>query len=177
MQKSANRDGSNWSRKNKVPLGSSRVSRAKLFPIIQRSPRQPDNVCSPWGEAFSICNVLWLSFPLKRPSISALNPIESEGAIKIPSCHKKPLRRVDAGRLLANMKRSPAPHCFSVCARLSASLERVRQKNCPTEQEVLNFYCLHFHRGSHLSGIRGAFTNLEGEIWKVTQAVVSREQW
>lgn len=116
------------------------------------------------GLSFQHLQCIAAVLPSEDPSVSALNPIESEGAIKIPSCHKKPLRRVDAGRLLANMKRSPAPHCFSVCTRLSASLERVKQKNCPTEQEVLNFYCLHFHRGSHLSGIRGRFTNLDREM-------------
>lgn len=45
--------------------------------------------------------------PSEDPSVSTANPIESEGAIKIPSCHKKPLRRVDVGRLLADMKRIP----------------------------------------------------------------------
>lgn len=91
-------------------------------------------------QAFSICNVLWLSLPPSEdPSISATNPIESEGAIKIPSCHKKPLRRVDAGRLLADMKRSPAPDWFSVCTGLSASLKRVRQKTAQQSRKCLIF--------------------------------------
>lgn len=86
----------------------------------------------------------------EEPSVSAMNPSQSEGAIKIPSCHKKPLRRVDVGRLLADMKRIPAllpallADCFSVCTGLLASLKRVRQ-NCPADQEALSFYNLHFH--------------------------------
>lgn len=56
------------------------------------------------------------AFSSGDPSVSTPNTIESKEAIKIPSCRKKPLRRVDARRQLANMKRSPAPHCFSVTA-------------------------------------------------------------
>lgn len=56
------------------------------------------------------------AFSSGEPSVSTPNTIESKEAIKIPSCRKKPLRRVDARRQLANMKRSPAPHCSSVTA-------------------------------------------------------------
>lgn len=102
---------------------------------------------------FSICNALWPSLPLKIPLSLWRIPLSQKKAIKIPSCHKKPLRRVDAGHLLADMKRIPAlllasaSDCLSVCTGLSASLKRVRQ-NRPVDQEALNFYNLHFHLGS-----------------------------
>lgn len=103
--------------------------------------------------------------PLSNPPC-AMNPTESEEAIKIPSCHKKPLRRVEVGRLLADMKRIPAPDQFSVCIGLSAFLKRVRQ-NCPADQEALNFYNLHFHSCSHWSGISATFTKRNSEkTWK-----------
>lgn len=56
------------------------------------------------------------------PSVSTPNTIQSKEAIKIPSCRKKPLRRVDARRRLANMKRSWAG------STLPGSLQRLTQK-------------------------------------------------
>lgn len=99
---------------------------------------------------------------------SAASPIMPGEAIKIPSCHKKPLGRVEEGRQQAHMKRSPARLTDGVCAGLSASLKRVRQKkNGLTDQEALHFYSLHFHWDGHLSKSSAVFSNLErrSEKW------------
>lgn len=113
--KSAHCDSSKWSRK--VIQGAreqKKVINSKLNPEIERlkSLQKPNNVflsfpfpCV-WKSQHLQCIVSVP--PSEDPSVSAANPIESEEAIKIPSCHKKPLRRVDAGRLLADMKRIPA---------------------------------------------------------------------
>lgn len=90
-----------------------------------------------WGTRQGLLSLCWSFQHLQcivaalssgDPSVSTPNTMQSKEAIKIPSCRKKPLRRVDARRLLANMKRRPAPHCFSVCTHLSGSLQRLTQK-------------------------------------------------
>lgn len=88
--------------------------------------------------------------PSEDPSASAANPIESQEAIKIPSCHKKPLRRVDAGRLLAHMKRIPALlftqlQTGSVFALVCPSRSTGSDKKRTADQEALNFYNPHCH--------------------------------
>lgn len=91
----------------------------------------------PWGARQGLLSLCWSFQHLQcivaalssgDPSVSTPNTIQSKEAIKIPSCRKKPLRRVDARRLLANMKRRPAPHCFGVCTHLPGSLQRLTQK-------------------------------------------------
>lgn len=82
------------------------------------------------------------------PSVSAANPIESKEAIKIPGHHKKPLRRVDVGHLLADMKRIPALLLLQIAilfALLCLLQLRGSDKKCPPVEEALKFYNIHFH--------------------------------
>lgn len=122
----------------------------------------------PWGAMQGLLSLCWSFQHLQcivaaltsgDPSVSTPNTIQSKEAIKIPSCRKKPLRRVDARRLLANMKRRPAPHCFSVCTHLSGSLQRLTQKL--SNIAGTNSFFIVFgssEASSHLSGIRGTWT-------------------
>lgn len=127
-------------------------SLSKTFPILQKTKcfEEPGEASSSCVRSFSICNVLWLPVRLESPLSPTPNSIESKEAIKIPSCRKKPLRRVDARRQLADMKRSR-------CSALLQCHCGGSHNNHPAGQErllllLLFFWCLQWG-SSHLTGI------------------------
>lgn len=91
-----------------------------------RSPARPPPLVSKLQHLQCIV----AAFRLETPLSPTPNSIESKEAIKIPSCRKKPLSRVDARRRLAKMKRSRSStlrqsHCWG------------SHNNRPTGQEPL----------------------------------------